>query len=405
SRWASLRWHFLMQSRHALVSRTVMLTGVPRHLAKSPRELEWFWSSGLQLGRIERVRVCPYNTRLTSTAKERARCLVRLEHAYMKLLGNPCTHPEYDPERLQALAVDTSQAARDEEARLLAQWARPSSRQPDRSAQRAGTEQLCAELHGGVLPDGKETLETALQIVDDTATATVGRPTVWAKPHLRRPWSWKRVDAIDYWRERFIAADGEFRRLRDGIVRGDDYGHSTTAFVTFEDAATAHMATQLSCYPNPGYMKARLAPEPRGVYWPNVWISSQRKWVGLAAKWACIFVIWAFWSVPVILFSSLLTPASMGKIFPALLSSEHNLLRAFLSTTVPSVFLLLFLNMLPWILKQVHFVTGVRTKPDIDYSVMTKMWAFLVFNVVLVFGFSGTFWNLIINAVNRPGTI
>ncbi|KAJ2537473.1 hypothetical protein EV175_006711, partial [Coemansia sp. RSA 1933] len=28
SRWASLRWHFLMQSRHATVSRTVMLTGV-----------------------------------------------------------------------------------------------------------------------------------------------------------------------------------------------------------------------------------------------------------------------------------------------------------------------------------------------------------------------------------------
>ncbi|KAJ2303583.1 hypothetical protein IWW51_005121, partial [Coemansia sp. RSA 2702] len=106
SRWASLRWHFLMQSRHALVSRTVMLTGVPRHLAKSPRELEWFWSSGLQLGKIERVRVCPFNTRLTSSAKERATCLVRLEHAYMRLLGNPCKHPDYDPQRLRALAVD-----------------------------------------------------------------------------------------------------------------------------------------------------------------------------------------------------------------------------------------------------------------------------------------------------------
>ncbi|KAJ2769348.1 hypothetical protein IWQ57_003143, partial [Coemansia nantahalensis] len=411
SRWASLRWHFLMQSRHALVSRTVMLTGVPRHLAKNPRELEWFWSSGLQLGRIERVRVCPFNTRLTSAAKERARCLVRLEHAYMKLLGNPCTHPEYDPERLRVLAVDTSQAARAEEEQLLAEWARPSNRQRGRSAgmQRVVTENSCAPLVAEALCDEKDRFETAVQIAGDAADADVNaaasRPTVWAKPNIYRPWSWSCVDAIDYWRERFVAADGEFRRLRASIDRGDDYGHSTTAFVTFEDAATAHMATQLSCYPNPGYMKARLAPEPRGVYWPNVWISSQRKWAGFTAKWACIFVIWAFWSVPVILFSSLLTPASLGKIFPALLSSDHNLLRAFLSTTVPSVFLLLFLNMLPWILKQVHFITGVRTKPDIDYSVMTKMWAFLVFNVVLVFGFSGTFWNLIIDAVNRPGTI
>ncbi|KAJ2826967.1 hypothetical protein FBU31_003297 [Coemansia sp. 'formosensis'] len=36
---------------------------------------------------------------------------------------------------------------------------------------------------------------------------------------------------------------------------------------------------------------------------------------------------------------------------------------------------------------------------------MTKMWAFLVFNVILVFGFSGTFWNQILNVVNSPGTV
>ncbi|KAJ2821283.1 hypothetical protein IWW50_004702, partial [Coemansia erecta] len=125
SRWASLRWHFLMQSRHALVSRTVMLTGVPRHLAKSPRELEWFWSSGLQLGKIERVRVCPFNTRLTSSAKERAKYLIKLEHAYKQLLGNPCVHPEYDAERLRRLAVDPSDSARVGERRLLEAWAKP----------------------------------------------------------------------------------------------------------------------------------------------------------------------------------------------------------------------------------------------------------------------------------------
>ncbi|KAJ1728209.1 hypothetical protein LPJ61_004157, partial [Coemansia biformis] len=422
SRWASLRWHFLMQSRHALVSRTVMLTGVPRHLAKNPRELEWFWSSGLQLGKIERVRVCRFNTRLTSAAKERARCLIRLEHAYMKLLGNPCAHPDYDPEQLRALAMDASKAARAEEQRLLALWAKPSRlRRPRHGAQRAMTEEEALQSSGAqndsALSCEKMLLETVVHIADaaagdgaasaDATAAPVpaSRPTVWVRPQAVRPWSWKRVDAIDYWREKFLAADCEFHRLRDSIVRGDDHGHSTTAFVTFEDAATAHIATQLSCYPNPGYMKARLAPEPRGVYWPNVWISSQRKWAGLTIKWACIFVIWAFWSVPVILFSSLLTPASLGKLFPEILSSKHNLLRAFLSTTVPSVFLLLFLNMLPWILKQVHFFTGVRTKPDIDYSVMTKMWAFLIFNVVLVFGFSGTFWSLVVDAVNRPGTI
>ncbi|KAJ2498586.1 hypothetical protein GGH96_004196 [Coemansia sp. RSA 1972] len=414
SRWASLRWHFLMQSRHALVSRTVMLTGVPRHLAKSPRELEWFWSAGLQLGKIERVRVCPFNTRLTSSAKERAKYLVRLEHAYKQVLGNPCEHEEYDAELLGRLAVDESESARKEEIRLLEKWAKPSRRRKNKARGSQGAPVIdqtdgASLIEGGASSTASEKPEdTALHAVNHTASesSSIRRPTVWVKagPGLLQPWH--RVDAIDHWRAKYLAADHDFRHLRSSVLRGEDgIGRSTTAFVTFEDAATAHMVTQLSCYPNPGYMKARLAPEPRAVYWPNIWIPTHRKWVGFAAKWTCIFVIWAFWSVPVILFSSLLTPASLGKIFPVILSADHSLLRSFLSTTVPSVFLLLFLNMLPWILKQVHFITGGRTKPDIDYSVMTKMWAFLMVNVILVFGFSGTFWNLIISAVNRPGTI
>ncbi|KAJ2150289.1 hypothetical protein J3F82_004071, partial [Coemansia sp. RSA 637] len=412
SRWASLRWHFLMQSRHALVSRTVMLTGVPRHLAKSPRELEWFWSAGLQLGKIERVRVCSFNTRLTSSAKERAKYLVRLEHAYKQVLGNPCEHEEYDPELLGRLAVDVSDSARNEEIRLLEKWAKPSRR---RKVKARGNQNAPEQTDGASLIEdeacstGSEKPEdTVLHSVNHTGSepSSIRRPTVWVKAGSGLLQPWHRVDAIDHWRTKYLAADRDFRQLRSSVLRGEDgFGRSTTAFVTFEDAATAHMVTQLSCYPNPGYMKARLAPEPRAVYWPNIWIPNHRKWVGFAAKWTCIFVIWAFWSVPVILFSSLLTPASLGKIFPVILSADHSLLRSFLSTTVPSVFLLLFLNMLPWILKQVHFITGGRTKPDIDYSVMTKMWAFLMVNVILVFGFSGTFWNLIISAVNRPGTI
>ncbi|KAJ1785217.1 hypothetical protein LPJ59_006196, partial [Coemansia sp. RSA 2399] len=355
SRWASLRWHFLMQSRHATVSRTVMLTGVPRHLAASARELEWFWGEGVGLGKVERVRVCPVNTRLTGSARERARCLARLEHAYAQLLGNPCKHPDYDPDRLRLLALDPD--ARDEERALLDRWA-----------------------------------------------AATSRPTAWV---WRAPMTWRCVDAIDHWRNKLLEADRGLQRLRQTVQHSDaaTHGLSTTAFVTFEDAATAHMATQLSCYPNPGHMQARLAPEPRGVYWPNVWHSRRRKWLGFGAKWTCIVVVWAFWSVPVILMSSLLTPASLGRVFPSLADSQrHGLLRSFLSATVPSVFLLLFLNTLPWLLKQVLFATGERTKPAIDYSVLTKMWAFLVFNIVLVFGFSGTFWTMLLNVVNRPGT-
>lgn len=428
SRWASLRWHFLMQSRHALVSRTVMFTEVPRHLARSPRELEWFWGPGLDLGKIERVRVCPFNTKLSSSARTRSNCLVKLEHAYMQLLGNPCEHPDYDPQRLLELAMNPSESARATERALLTKWAKPSRRRK----RKPKVEDAAVVSNGH---DDDDNLNSSQPETDVTAATTttisqnaalpshrldekpeqdgagieweVKRPTKRVRSKLGMWPLWKKVDAIDYWREKFLTADDEFRQLRKKLAQGedDDCGQSTTAFVTFEDAASAHMAIQMACYPNPGYMKAKLAPEPRGVYWPNIWISYRRKWAGLVAKWVFIFVIWAFWSVPVILASLLLSTSSLYKIAPGVLNSDHNLLRSFLSSTIPSVFLLLFLNMLPWILKQAHFITGERTKPSIDYSVMTKMWGFLVFNVILVFGLSGTFWSQILDVVNNPGGV
>ncbi|KAJ1934484.1 hypothetical protein FBU59_005681, partial [Linderina macrospora] len=440
-----------------MVSRTVMLTGVPQHLASSPRELEWFWGPGLNLGKVERVRVCPFNTKLTSGLRERARYLLKLEHAIKAVLGNPCVHKEYDPERLKALILDPSEQARVEADRLLLRWAKPSRktrvRKPHTATDRStpGTaavkievsEQLgdrqdylssatataahfvasCArgvrfadsgEYFHGHQRSSTDSVAVAVDEVQEAdaeneTTWVLRRPKLWVKAQKHWWQPWEHVDAIDYWRTRFLTADKAFRDLRRTIGRertgSELVSRSTTAFVTFEDAASAHMVTQLSCYPNPGYMKAKLAPEPRGVYWPNVWISNRRKWALFTGKWLVIFVIWAFWCAPVILVSTLLTPNTLQKIWPSLDIDKNPILRSLLSTTVPSVFLLLFLNMLPWILKQVHFFTGVRTKPDIDYSVLTKMWAFLVFNVILVFGFSGTFWEQILDLVNNPGTV
>ncbi|KAJ2561803.1 hypothetical protein GGH95_004713, partial [Coemansia sp. RSA 1836] len=178
SRWASLRWHFLMQSRHALVSRTVMLTGVPRHLARSPRELEWFWGPGLQLGRVEKVRVCPFNTRLTSSARARAMYLVNLEHAYMQLLGNPCVHAEYDPERLRVLAMDPQESARAEERELLAKWAKPSRRRKTTTRHRVVAETEESSSRCGV--EEMEKAEDEQPPPQASAVAeSVKRPHIW----------------------------------------------------------------------------------------------------------------------------------------------------------------------------------------------------------------------------------
>ncbi len=75
-----------------------------------------------------------------------------------------------------------------------------------------------------------------------------------------------RVDSAMYYAECFKKWDAEAIKLRRHSERSSP---TKVAFITFESALSATLASQAVIHRRPFSIMTRMAPEPRDVYWPN----------------------------------------------------------------------------------------------------------------------------------------
>ncbi|OMJ23842.1 hypothetical protein AYI70_g1982 [Smittium culicis] len=253
-----------MCARNATVSRTVMVSKIPKFLVEKPASLKWLWEDGVGAGKVENIRVCPDDTKFLQVIKQRAQVLAKLENEYQYILGNPCVHPDYNRKELFDAIMTEGPEARKEERDLLLKWAQPhhiavKHRFSCNKENRKACEERAREREGG----------------SDSCSIILNRRKMLVRDKSEgKKFKFNRVDKIDHLRNEFIRLDLESEKFREQF---DEPVPSSTAFVTFEDAATAHMVCQTSMYPNPSKMVVKMAPEPRGVYWKNVNFSPKKK--------------------------------------------------------------------------------------------------------------------------------
>jgi hypothetical protein len=93
-----LRAKYLLKQSKNIVSRSIIVTGIPNHL-KSDQALADYYEN-LGVGPVESCYVVRTVHRLNTMIKKRAQALICLEEAYAKYWGNPCRIPGYDPDRI-----------------------------------------------------------------------------------------------------------------------------------------------------------------------------------------------------------------------------------------------------------------------------------------------------------------
>ncbi|PVU96302.1 hypothetical protein BB561_001259 [Smittium simulii] len=373
SQWASLRWHFLMCSRNSTVSKTVLLKKIPKFLAEKPESLKWMWEQGVGIGNIEKITVCPNETAFLSIIRKRAQVLSNLESEYKNILGNPCSHPEYDRTLLFNTIMADTDESRELEEQLLVKWA------------------VKSRIKRRFLKDGTE-IEPELI-----------RAKTWIRSNAVDEAPLIRVDKLDYLRQKFLNLDKIASEVR---LLYKEPNLSSNAFITFEDAATAHMVCQLSSYPNPSKMIVSLAPEPRSIYWENITMSSKKLRFRKYTKVLMLIMLMLLWVPPVIFVGSLLSPATLSKINGLQdIFVKYPLVRTIVLSTLPPMVLVLFFNILPWILKQIVIYGGAQSFQMMDFSVMCKTWLFLVYNVVGVLCISGSFWDVLVKVLDDPRSL
>jgi Calcium-dependent channel, 7TM region, putative phosphate/Cytosolic domain of 10TM putative phosphate transporter len=173
-----------------------------------------------------------------------------------------------------------------------------------------------------------------------------------------------------------------------------------SAFVTFKTrksqvvAAGAMMSEDLSAW------RTQAAPRPDEVIWKNLglrqWERSSRK----AGMWVAFFLLMAFFMIPVTAVQALLSTNSLVSFI-----QNIPIINSLVTAILPGLALIIFLALLPPILRLMRNVAGAVSVSQIDRGVVT--W-FFIFQVVTVFFGSfiaGTFANQFEVLIKNPGSI
>ncbi|KAJ2743736.1 hypothetical protein GGI20_003524 [Coemansia sp. BCRC 34301] len=350
----ALRWHYLLRLRHTRPARSIMVTGIPAELATEAALKRHFELStdSVCLGAVQSVEIVPRIAKLGAVVRRRERLLRSIEEHASLVLGNPCPAVGYDRDHLVHLLTthstspvgdDSISDAHAEALQLLRLWSLPKFKSSLRGERRL------------------------TQILDSLL------------PELRR----------------FHHADGVVREARRhwfSSYDGRAERSSSVGFVTFADAASAHLAAQSFTYAQPFQLRTELAPEPRDVYWDNAALPLSSRMMRGTVALATYALMLVYWLTMAFLLSTLVSIDSLKGYFPHLpeLADRNKWLRGLFQYTTPTFVLSLMNSAVPYILTWIAQASGIQSRSQIQKSVLQRYFGFLIANVLLIFTVSRT---------------
>ncbi|KAJ2730213.1 hypothetical protein H4S00_000010 [Coemansia sp. D1744] len=339
----ALRWQYLLRVRNTRPARSVAVTNIPPELAEEQRLKQHFEQSGL--GKVLSVEVVPRIERLGVLVRRRFQLLERIEEQVVVILGNPCPAVSYDPDALHALL--TSHVHGDGAAE---HWS-----------------EIRQVLHQWALP--KFQTERGVRALD------------------------KMIDQLEHRLRRFQHADSVLQQVRNEwflTYDGRRDRSSTVGFVTFENAASAHLAAQTFTFSQPFELRVDLASEPRDVFWELITLRASSRFMRTILSLATYILMLLYWLTLAFLLSTLVSLDSLKTYFPWLpdMAEKNRWLKSLFQYTTPTFMLSLMNSCVPYILSWLAQLEGVQSRSAIQASVVRRYYLFLLSNVLLIFTLS-----------------
>lgn len=395
ARYIPLRQLFSLDLAHSIPARTVMVTSLPPHLRNERNLAEYFEGIKLGLGNngdstglgVETVTIVRGVGGMRELLNRRTKALRKLEVAWATWLGNPV------PAQGSTRAVPNYVPAYEAE-RVANPFATPPVQVDVTVATGAGDNGdarlvdvgEAEPIHDANNGDGGESGNGG----DPAAAAPplLQHPTK-ARPTFRRFWLFgKKIDRLEYLAQQFRDADEAVRKRRRGKFRPTGVG-----FVTFETLAGAQIAAQTVHYPVPAALECSLAPEPRDVYWDNLTLSTVSKHSRKLVVFVLLFLLLGLWAIPVSWLASLLSWDNIQDSAPRLADflDDYPPIRAFVQTSLPSLALVSFNGLLPYLLEMLSVLQGLQARSWIEYSLLKKYHLSILFTTLFVFVAASTF--------------
>jgi hypothetical protein len=207
------------------------------------------------------------------------------------------------------------------------------------------------------------------------------------------------MDAIDYWTDRISTLETEIKSVRESIDRRHAMSYGFASYSHIEDAhSVAHAMRKKGSAGTSVY----LAPKPHDLLWQNLAMSRATRrgrafWDGL---WMVLFTV-AF-IVPNILTSVFLSDFShLGLVWPSFqtnLAAHPTGWGIAQGILAPLAQTLMYLG-IPVLFRRLYTHSGDVSKTSRERHVTARLYAFFVFNNLLVFSVFGSAWRFVTSVI------
>ncbi|KAH7026600.1 uncharacterized protein B0I36DRAFT_294726 [Microdochium trichocladiopsis] len=209
----------------------------------------------------------------------------------------------------------------------------------------------------------------------------------------------QKVDAIEYLTQRIRELEEEVKGARAAIDKRNvlNYG-----FASYDDIEEAHNIAYVCRKKKPHGATITLAPRPNDIIWDNMPISpATRRWRRFIINlW--ITVLTFLWIGPNAMIAVFLVNLNnLGLVwsdFQTSLAANPQFWAVVQGVLSPAVTSLVYL-VLPIIFRRLSIRAGDRTKSGRERHVVGKLYAFFVFNNLIVFSLFSCLWNFVSSVV------
>ncbi|KAI9663402.1 MAG: hypothetical protein M1829_006094 [Trizodia sp. TS-e1964] len=231
-----------------------------------------------------------------------------------------------------------------------------------------------------------------------------GRPT--CKPYKADASSFpkgQKVDAIEYLSERIRTLEQEILTVRESVDKRNAMPYGFASFDTIQEAHSVAYAAKRT---HPSGTRIKLAPRPSDIIWDNLPLSkaSQRRKRILNNTWIGLMTL--VYVVPNALIAVFLSNLSnLGKVWPAfqtVLNGQPQWWAGVQGVLSPALTSLIYL-LLPIVFRRLSVKAGDTTKSARDKQVTRKLYAFFIFNNLIIFSLFSSIWSFVTTVIRGRG--
>ena len=229
------------------------------------------------------------------------------------------------------------------------------------------------------------------------------RPTLRPSKKYQKNNGGEKVDAIDYLTERIRELEVDITHVRESI---DKRNPMPFGFASYERIEEAHMVAYAARNRHPQGATIRLAPQPKDLIWKNLPLSKKsRRWKRFMNNF-WIAVLTFIWIAPNALIAIFLSSLSnLALVWPSFQKNFNghrlgwSIVQGIASPALTSLVYLL----LPIAFRRLSIRAGDTTKFSRERHVLTKLYAFFIFNNLIVFSLFSALWRYIAAVINLTG--